>query len=236
MKSIGKQYQALREKNGLTIDDICKKTKIYHSVIESIEDDTIQDKFDTIYVKSFLKNYAEVLAMDYEMILKEYQKNAPAKDPAHILVVEPQKYSFNYKYIIPTIAIIAAIILLITLVIYFSHRNKLASENKDLNHEPARENITHKNKAAAGVIPVNEELRLLISAVEDVWLQLSSDDTVVFQGVLKKDMQETWTANKHFRLWTGKAEGLTLALNGNNLGTPGRGVKKNIIIDRHGLK
>lgn len=84
--------------------------------------------------------------------------------------------------------------------------------------------------------PVGEKLKLTITATDDVWIQLKVDGKIIFQNVLKKGSFEQWEANNYFTLWTGKAGAMQLNLNGNDLGTLGKGVKRDIIITREGIK
>lgn len=84
--------------------------------------------------------------------------------------------------------------------------------------------------------PVGEKLKLTITATDDVWIQLKVDGKIIFQNMLKKGSSEQWEANNDFTIWTGKAGAMQLNLNGNDLGTPGKGVIKNIVITREGIK
>ena len=47
--------------------------------------------------------------------------------------------------------------------------------------------------------------------------------------------KETWQANDKVELWVGNAAALDLDLNGRPLGSPGRGVIKNILVTHEGL-
>lgn len=86
------------------------------------------------------------------------------------------------------------------------------------------------------LIPQNERLNLSISTTDDVWIELRMDGNIIFKNVLKKGSEENWQADKNFELWTGNAAAMNITLNGNNLGSPGVGVKKGIIINRQGIK
>lgn len=85
-------------------------------------------------------------------------------------------------------------------------------------------------------IPAGEKLRLTITATDDVWIQLKVDGKIIFQNVLKKGSSEQWMADNDFTIWTGRAQAMQLNLNGNDLGTPGEGVKKDIIVTREGIR
>ena len=78
-------------------------------------------------------------------------------------------------------------------------------------------------------------MKLTIRTKADVWMQVKSDGTVIFQNVLPKGSQESWTAKEELELWTGNAGAMELILNGTPLGNPGIGVKKGIKVTRMGL-
>jgi len=88
----------------------------------------------------------------------------------------------------------------------------------------------------AVVIPKGEKLILVIDATTDVWLRLKVDGKIIFENILKKGASESWKAEKDFTIWTGRAEALQLTLNGNYIGTAGKGVVKNLVIDRKGIR
>lgn len=101
-----------------------------------------------------------------------------------------------------------------------------------------QESITRPLPPPPGKVPIpaGEKLKLTIAATDDVWIQLKVDGKIIFQNVLKKGSSEQWEANNNFTIWTGKASAMQLNLNGNDLGIPGKGVKKNIVITREGIK
>jgi len=85
-------------------------------------------------------------------------------------------------------------------------------------------------------IPATEKLKLAITVTDDVWIQLKADGEIISQIVLKKGSAESWEADKDFTLWTGNAACMGLELNGYDLGSLGSGVKRDIVIDREGIR
>jgi len=115
---------------------------------------------------------------------------------------------------------------------------KKSRDKKAASKSAARTAAVQKTLPAAKVIsiPQGEKLKLSIAASEDVWTELKVDGKVIFSGVIKKGSLETWEADNQFTLWTGNASVIKLGLNGNDLGSPGRGVIKDIVINRQGIK
>ncbi len=73
----GSDLRHLRESVGIGIEEIYEVTRITASTLKAIEQDEY-DKLPTdIYLKNFLKSYAEMLQVDPEKIATGYMKNLP---------------------------------------------------------------------------------------------------------------------------------------------------------------
>ena len=79
-------------------------------------------------------------------------------------------------------------------------------------------------------------LTLEIKAVDSVWLRVSADGAIVYQGILKKNVSEHWSAKEALEIWTGNASNMSLAVNKTALGSPGKGVVKRMIISHEGIR
>ena len=70
----GKNLKNLRESQGLDLNDVHRVTKISPTVLEAIENDNIA-RLPRIYLRSFLKSYAEMLRVDTDIVVEGYLKN-----------------------------------------------------------------------------------------------------------------------------------------------------------------
>lgn len=71
----GKDLKNFREHLGIELEDIHQATKISPAALKAIEKDDIANLPPTIYLKSFLKSYAEILQLDPKKIVEGYLKN-----------------------------------------------------------------------------------------------------------------------------------------------------------------
>ena len=71
----GKDLKNFREYLGIELEDIQQATKISPAALKAIEKDDIANLPPTIYLKSFLKSYAEILQLDPKKIVEAYLKN-----------------------------------------------------------------------------------------------------------------------------------------------------------------
>jgi cytoskeletal protein RodZ len=79
-------------------------------------------------------------------------------------------------------------------------------------------------------------LDLSIRAIDSVWIRVTVDGKVLFQSILQKGQTETWKAQDEFQIWTGNSSNMSLTLNRQSLGSPGKGVVKRMVINREGVK
>lgn len=71
----GADLKHLRETIGLTLEEVFEITRINVSVLSSIERDHHESLPPMIYLRSFIKSYAQVLELDPERTLQAYLKN-----------------------------------------------------------------------------------------------------------------------------------------------------------------
>jgi cytoskeletal protein RodZ len=262
--SIGSQFKKARQKKQLSVNDVYQKTRIYPDILSAIEDDDFQKIPNPIYTKSFLKEYARFLGIDAEGILKEYADALSAKEPAReeapLKQMRPERpkpvIKINREKITRKIAplfigLIVIILALLSFKALGAARDRFLSWRADRAEqvklkksvEPAKEKLAVQApvekpqlKQDAVSIPKSEKLDLSINISDDVWVEIKRDGDIIFKGILKKGTVRNWQADENFEIWTGNASVMEFSLNGRNMGTIGRGVKRGVIIDRQGIR
>jgi DnaJ-class molecular chaperone len=71
----GQDLKNLRESLGIELEEVFDATKISPTALEAIERDDITNLPPKVYLKSFLKSYAEVLQLDAKQLVEGYVKN-----------------------------------------------------------------------------------------------------------------------------------------------------------------
>jgi len=260
--AIGAQLKKARQKKQLTTKEVYRQTRISSDTISALENDNFQKIPNPIYVRSFLKEYAQFLGLDTEAILKEYadtlSANEPVRNEIAIERVRPVAHKVDKDKIIRKIKPVFAGVLIVILVV-FSFRALVAAREKfvlwrtNRADQPKTEKIIKSIpkkersvtqapidklalKQDSSLIPKNEKLNLSIAITDDVWVQIKRDGNIILSSTLKKGTIRNWQAEESFELWTGNASVMELTLNGHNLGFLGRGVKRGVIIDRQGIR
>lgn len=71
----GKDLKNLRESLGIELEEVFQATKISPTALDAIEKDDVDNLPPKVYLRSFLKSYAEVLQLDAKQIIDGYLKN-----------------------------------------------------------------------------------------------------------------------------------------------------------------
>jgi len=77
--SIGLKLKKEREARGLTLKDASSKTRIQEKFLDALEKDDLALLPNPVYVKGFLKKYAEFLGLDIKPLVEEFENGAPPK-------------------------------------------------------------------------------------------------------------------------------------------------------------
>ena len=269
MSSIGGVLKEARTKKTLSLDEVHSKIKIHPRVLQLLEEDKFEKLPSPLFVKSFLKSYAEFLEISSEELVSAYDK-VKKEEPAQILYIKPADpaMGMGYKPFHIVLGICAALLLLFVLVgqpskmakaissklrsaKIVSEKSKKSASSKSREEASAKEAVVEPKKTAEetsaewlntvalGNFPkINRKapLSLEIKAIDSVWIHITSDSVVTFQGILKKGSAETWTAKESIEVWTGNAANMSLVLNKSALGSPGKGVVKKMLISRDGVR
>jgi len=190
------------------------------------------------------------------------EKSLDVHEPVQKMKTNPDKFPETlYKSLslkAPAVFKILLSILLVVLVIFMSFKIIVFTKSKIVNisktikasaamksEKKAKQKIQKqiqetqeqaKPLISAFNIPEKDPLILTVRTSKDVWIDIKVDGVRVFRNVLSSGSVESWQANQKFELWVGKAEAVDLIVNNYQIGNPGRGVQKGIIIDRKGIK
>jgi DnaJ-class molecular chaperone len=79
----GRELKRLRQAFGIELPEIYAITKISSAILNTIEDDRFDELPAEIYLKQFLKSYAEILQIDPRHVVEGYLKIMARDKPGH---------------------------------------------------------------------------------------------------------------------------------------------------------
>lgn len=123
-RTVGEMLLSARERAGISLEDASQETKIPHAMLEYLETDNFEAIPAKVYVKGFLRSYAELLDLDIAHILSKYevqtgQTHTSKGDHWEIEteVVEEKLQSPRIvgRLVLPVVVVVIAVIVLVRL-------------------------------------------------------------------------------------------------------------------------
>jgi hypothetical protein len=218
-----------------------------------------------IYLRAFIKAFAEHVELNSQEILKEYFTvetvpppvvQNPERPVVHVSEPEPPKpqpktaQSSGQRQVkvlfVISIAMIVTLMLLIILL-RDGQTDRVTQETpfgdivKEKEPPPAPVVIPADTAAAKKVLPkpvITDSLRLEAVASESVWVHIVIDNAVTREYVLTPKRRLQWKGKNSFLISVGNASALSLILNGVKLAPIGAASRPatNVLLTRESLK
>ncbi|MDU2065866.1 MAG: DUF4115 domain-containing protein [Sporomusaceae bacterium] len=234
METVGQILRAEREKQNLSISEVEKATSIRALYITSIEEDQYKVIPGEVYLKGFIRNYANFLGLNGPELVELYrQTQKPPEEEAEPIAQTPQPIkqdslgrSFPSK-------LVAMVILLVAVVGigFWAYQ----SSGKTPGPMPAPEAKTQQPAQVpptpttatkpADAKPVYVQAKF----TAECWTLVTADGKQLYEGIPKINESFTWQADKTLVIKAGNAAAVDVTFNGQSqgkLGTKGDVVVK----------
>lgn len=231
---IGTALKRAREKRGHSLEVISQHTRISKRYLEAMESNRFEELPALAYLRSFLKTYCDYLELDFEPLWKtavsdvshaEAPAAAPMDAPASarapaapeaktvpdaVKDAPPRKNSDGSERLIVYAALFAAAAFACLLLVWaLTRRDNTSPAAAVATPPPALEPLSPP-----------PELHLEIYFKKDVWLKLTADGQLKFEGRVPADTRQVWKAKKTMIFSSSNAGELTLNLNGSRYTLP----------------
>lgn len=138
MVSIGEELKREREYREISLREISDATKINIRMLEAIEKDNFGALPGGIFIRNFIRAYAQFIGLDPEVIIRKYQVQtgvdqeppAPAKLPANLMVPAGKERKRITKPQLISIFVVTVTILLILLLLVWKYPDKIPLRKK----------------------------------------------------------------------------------------------------------
>ncbi len=266
MDSPGQKIRQARLRLGLTLEQISLKTRISVKNLQAIEtDDPLQIGSAFLY-RSFVRQFAEQLHLDFNDLVLAVQNTAntvpdplmPGQQHASVSRLPPLRSARSRKvrWLNSTASFIFTLVACSTL--YGMWQN--SKSNFDASITGFMKSWTHLRPAAQpeskgnSTYPVSAvrvppiastnaapkthtAFRVELSALERTWLSIAADGNEVFSGMLEASETKVLEGYDTARVRTGNAGGVNIVFNGKALGPLGeRGQVRTLVFTRKGYE
>ncbi len=150
-KLLGERLREIREKAGISIEEIANSIKVNKKYLIQIEEDDYEDMPSEVYVRGFLKSYSDFLGIKYENVLAIYQKERGIeKNIKNSQKLEVKKRKFNFPTVVISFRVVFGILfaLFVLGIMFYFYReaNKLSETPRLLISQPIN-NSTFKTNS-----------------------------------------------------------------------------------------
>lgn len=231
MQTVGTKLRQARLQQNLSLDEVYRQTKVHPHVLEALEEDRAHNFLSFIYIKGFLKAYAQYLGLDGEKLLKEYIESQNLATPAVAPTVKKKPKIFLQFNPSLVAKIVIGIVLTFAFISYLRFVLRRFS--------PGQMETTSQ-KVKVRVVPAPavqaEDLTLEVKALNSCWMRVVADNQTIFEKTLSKGKRERWQAKESIELRIGKPEALEVLVNGKSVDLKKAGVKRTLVITPAGIE
>ncbi len=223
LEKIGRFLKARREEKGFTIAQISNVLCVRKSLIEAMEQGNWAMLPHHVYVRGYIKEYANFLNVFDEIAddLAEEEKTAPPEIPVQQMVEPPRKK-------IPRKVFVYSVIVLVLLGYLIVNRTQRDQQT----YAPPVETTSHiSSTGALGPGPaenmppsshIPDKKMLMISCHERTWVSVIIDDKEKKEFMLNPQEVIMLSAQERFDLLIGNAGGIKMFLNGKDVQFSGK--------------
>ena len=241
MQSLGNTIRTARLQAGLSLEQVSAKTRIPVRNLQAIEDDNPLPFSSPFFYKSFVRQYAGEVNLDYGSLLPLIQ-SAIAGIPEPVMpgqrevvmkraVLIPGKRSQRLRWLRPVSSFVMVLVVCSGLYTYWES-SKARLKNVVLPAPNGQEPAASIGEMPQTVQP-EDGFQVEISGIERSWLALAADGRQIFNGFLEADQIKVLRGHEVGRIRTGNAGGVSLVFNGKPIGVAGpRGQTRTVVFTK----
>ncbi|MGF1536455.1 MAG: helix-turn-helix domain-containing protein [Elainellaceae cyanobacterium] len=240
---IGAHLQDVRKQHNRSLEQVSAETLIQTRLLRAIEAGDLNTLPEAIYIRGFIKRYADSLGLNGSEIAATFPADAD---------VQPTQISWNnsaaaqlrplHLYAAYVVLIVAAVSGVSYLLSVMTPRTLTTLQQSPPASQPSEEAASDRATSSAtasdvsgaaaeqpvpggsatsangGALPASEPsddspVQVSLELVERSWLRVIVDGNEEFEGVLQEGSEQTWTADSEVIIRAGNAGGVLLAIN-----------------------
>ncbi|MEE9524600.1 MAG: RodZ domain-containing protein [Thermodesulfovibrionales bacterium] len=210
-----------RSKEGLSLEEIAARTHIRIEYLKGIEQGDFSKIPSEIYVRGYLKSYAEILGLDEDEILALYCEEKGDTDEECVEEVQlPVKKGLFREYVAIAIGVLVCILIVFVVIRYDYIKTSFLKKKQ-----------TGEVESAVGT---SKRQLIRIIANDTSWIMMVIDNEKVEEYVLKRGDVLIKEGHSGFYLKIGNAGGVSIFLNNENVGyLGGKGKVVNVAVPQN---
>jgi cytoskeletal protein RodZ len=227
-KKLGDILRERREALNLSIKEVADATKLKKSVILALEEGDYKELPEPVYIHGFLKLYASVLGLDYRDLSPLLDKELRSAGKIEENNIEK---GHNLSW---TILIVIIVVGIVVSLFYFLSSRRQTQSPKTLEQPPPISKSTGEPTERTPILlpkstdkggsteVVKKEIILELNGLDYSWIRVIVDEKKVFEGFINKGDHFIWKGKEKIKVRVGNAGGISIILNGKDLGVLGK--------------
>jgi cytoskeletal protein RodZ len=240
MSSYGLYLQTVRVEKGISIEQVAEESRIRAGILRSIEAEDHAKLPDDVFVKGFLRIFAQVIGADPEEAVRRFdvrRKPVPAVEiHSHSGTEKPPRLWLTLLWVTAMMIGLVGGTLVVYQMVYHkgpaavppeatvkAEEDSLPAEKSSSDETPAETADTTVEATTPHTSAVEKPVAYALEIVchEDTWLKIIADDARATEHQMKPGDKITLTAETMFNLLIGNAGGVSVQLNGQPVPVPG---------------
>ncbi|PRY02629.1 helix-turn-helix domain-containing protein [Allonocardiopsis opalescens] len=235
--SIGEQLAQARREANLSIRYVAERTRIRETVIHAIERDDFSLCGGDFYARGHIRSLAKLFGLDPVPLVAEFDAEfGPAPSFDTIITPDPVLSSRRRVSVSTrrrpnwTMAMALALLGVVGYGVFYAvtapapqgpaTAQRVVAES--LTGPQEREPSESAPQAEPSPSPSAQRLRLELRAEETTWVSVKdAEGQELFSGTIEQGSSRDWSADHDLRVVVGNAGGLTMLVNGEDLGPVG---------------
>ena len=214
--TVGRRLRAAREEKGLTLEDVAAQTRIPRRHLESLENSDWEKLPAPTYTTGFAKSYASAVGLDRGEIYEQLRGEMGGQRP--LTAMSPEVFEpADPARTMPKWLVFGAIAAVLVLALLLSWLNERSIREPDSAGSESAAPVAAASPPAAApgpaVAPPAAQGPVVITANEQVWIQVKDGQTTLREGLLEAGQSFEVPASATAPvLMTGKPEALRIAV------------------------
>jgi cytoskeleton protein RodZ len=234
--SIGEALTVARESAGMTVEQVAQATRIRRTLVQAIEHDDFAPCGGDFYARGHIRNIANTVGTDPKPLLDAFdaeQGHAAAPKATEVFESErarPERRGPNWSAAMGAALVLVLIYGVTQALTGGSDRRPTAgvggssapAGSRSATAAPSSSPSASDDSSAVAQAP-RDRVTVVLTARDRSWVQATTaSGKELFQGLLQRGQEKTFSDRQRVRLIVGNAGAVTLRVNGTEVGAPGR--------------
>ncbi len=204
---VGFYLRRTREVREISLEEISKKTKISVRFLKAIEEGKWSSLPGEVFIKGFIRTYAEVLGLNPEEVIQKYLQEREIKESGFT-----ERKIEKVKNIWEKLFFFLSFVILIGLIILFLPKSKNRESKNSLIEESATPLVEKPKEKTQSLEKLEEKIEILFT--RHCWVRAEVDGIKSFEGFKEASQKLEFNFKEKFTLKVGDAGAVQIIRNG----------------------